>query len=85
MVCDHIMLDDEFKIFRVSQKALDSISEVFIIFATMSKTYCSCKEQEDKVSLLNRKDRIRDNTDRVCSMTALKGMCNIRTRRKMKD
>ena len=64
MVCDHIMLDNEFKMLRVSQKALDSISEVFVIFATMSRICCSCKEQEDKVSLLNRKDRIRDNTNK---------------------
>lgn len=64
MVCDHIMLDHEFKMLRVSQKALDSISEVFVMFATMSRTCCSCKEQEDKVSLLNRKDRIRDNTNK---------------------
>lgn len=70
--------------FRVSQKALDSISgSVYYICNNEQDLVVAANNRKTKVSLLNRKDRIRDN--RVCSMTALKGMCNIRTRRKMKD
>lgn len=52
--------------YSVSQKALDSSFEMFAVFATMSRTCCGGKQQEDRVSLLNRKDRIRDDTNRVC-------------------
>lgn len=50
--------------FRVSQKALDTTFEMFTIFAKMSMTCCGSNLQQDKVSLLNRKDRTSDNTNR---------------------
>lgn len=74
-----IMLENEVQIFRMSQKVLDSFFEMFTICAATSK---SCGElEEDKVSLLNRKDRTANNTNTYSVwMVPCKGLCNLRTR-----